>query len=408
MAKILYLVHRLPYPPNKGDKVRSFHLLKHLAACHEVYLATFVDDPDDWQYLTAVSGYCADVCARPLHPLRGRMMSLAALWRGEPLSLRYYRDAELARWTRAVCAQHRIEAAVVFSSTMAPYAQALNLPTLVDLVDVDSAKWSAYARNHRWPLSALYAREGRSLLEFERATVGRAAHSYLVTSQELALFESLVPEAAGRASALCNGVDAEYFDVDAQRPTPFAGGTRALVFTGAMDYWPNIDAVSWFAREVLPNLVSRWPDLKFYIVGRNPSAAVQALASEHVCVTGTVPDVRPYLQHAALVVAPLRLARGIQNKVLEAMAMGRPVVAASTLGASLEARPEQEIVYAQGADDYAAAIGALLRNPEQASRMGQAARACVLEHYGWDAHLQQLDVHLAQLLEGAQARRSAA
>ena len=152
---------------------------------------------------------------------------------------------------------------MVFSSTMAPYAQALNVPSLVDLVDVDSAKWAAYASNHRWPMSILYAREGRRLLEFERATVCRAAHSYLVTSQELALFESLVPEASGRVSALCNGVDADYFDVDGTRPSPFTAGTQALVFSGAMDYWPNIDAVTWFTKEVMPPLLLQWPDLKF-------------------------------------------------------------------------------------------------------------------------------------------------
>ncbi|MBV8636381.1 MAG: TIGR03087 family PEP-CTERM/XrtA system glycosyltransferase [Burkholderiaceae bacterium] len=403
MAKILYLAHRLPYPPNKGDKVRSFHLLKHLAARHEVYLGTFVDDPDDWPHLATVSGYCADVCARPLKPWLARLKSLSALWRDEPMSLRYYRDEDLTRWIRDVCTHHQIEATVVFSSTMAPYAQALNLPNLVDLVDVDSAKWSAYASNRRWPLSVLYAREGRHLLEFERATVRRAAHSYLVTSQELALFESLVPEAAGRVSALCNGVDAEYFDVDVARSSPFVAGTQAIVFTGAMDYWPNIDAVSWFVNEVMPHLTPRWPNLKFHIVGRSPGAAVQALAGEHVCVTGTVPDVRPYLQHASLVVAPLRLARGIQNKVLEAMAMARPVVAASTLSASLEAQSGHAIVYAQDVQGYVDAINALLQDPERCASLGRAARKCVLEHYEWDAHLQRLDAHLIPLLGGSVA-----
>jgi glycosyltransferase involved in cell wall biosynthesis len=169
------------------------------------------------------------------------------------------------------------------------------------------------------------------------------------------------------------------------------------VFTGAMDYWPNVDAVSWFARELLPALRRTRPDLRFVIVGRSPTAAVQALASEHVVVTGTVPDVRPYLQHAAVVVAPLRLARGIQNKVLEAMAMGQAVVAAQSCVQVLDVEAGREIVPAADGEAFVREVGALLDDPARALAMGAAARQRVLRSYAWSAHLSAIDRHLAGL-----------
>ena len=198
--------------------------------------------------------------------------------------------------------------------------------------------------------------------------------------------------------AVGNGVDAEYFQPDAARPSPFPDGEQALVFTGAMDYWPNVDAVCWFVSEVLPLLHQRWPGLRLHIVGRNPTPAVQALASATVCVTGTVPDVRPFLQHAAVVVAPLRLARGVQNKVLEAMAMARPVVAAATCVEAIEAQPGREILAAGDAAEHAERIAALLTDQPRATAVGQAGRACVLTRYSWPARLAGLDHELARAL----------
>ncbi len=399
MAKLLYLAHRLPYPPNKGDKVRSYHLLKHLVGQgHEVHLGTFVDDPDDWQHLDTVRGLCADLYAARLAPGRARLASLAGLATGDALTLRYYRDTGLRRWVDRTLARGGFDGAVVFSSAMAPYVERRNgLPMLVDLVDVDSAKWSAYAQHHRWPLSWLYRREGERLLAYERAVVNRARASFLVTDKEVALFESLAPEARGRVAALGNGVDADYFAPDPARATPFAADEQALVFTGAMDYWPNVDAVTWFAREVLPALRPRWPRLRLHVVGRSPTPAVQALAGDAVVVTGTVPDVRPYLQHAAVVVAPLRLARGVQNKILEAMAMARPVVAASTCVDALTAVDGNSLLAADDVPAYQAQIEHLLRHPHLGDRIGQAARHCVVAHYHWTASLAGLDRSLAGL-----------
>jgi sugar transferase (PEP-CTERM/EpsH1 system associated) len=395
VANILYLVHRLPYPPNKGDKVRSYHLLKHLAAHHSIHLGTFVDDPDDLQYVEVVRAECAELCTVRLHPKPARIKSLTGLLTGQSLTEQYYHSTEMQRWVDGLVAAGKVDAAVVFSSSMAQYVLHHDrLPFLADLVDVDSAKWTQYGDARVWPMSWLYRREGSRLLAFERKVVKRARQSFLVTEREVALFDQLAPDCVGRVAVSGNGVNAEFFTPDATVPSPFAQGEQALVFTGAMDYWPNVDAVRWFAQDMLPVLRKTRPGVRFYIVGRSPTPAVTELASDAVTVTGTVPDVRPYLQHAAVVVAPLRLARGIQNKVLEAMAMARPVVASNSCLEPIDAVAERDILGASSQDEFVAQVNALLNDPLRAAEVGRAARHRVLERYSWDANLRVMDGHL--------------
>ena len=397
MANILYLVHRLPFPPNKGDKVRSYHLLRHLLQNHRVFLGTFIDDPDDEQHLPTLKALCPDLHVERLHPRTAKLKSLSGLLRGEALTLAYYRSAGMQRWVQNTVAAHPMRASVVFSSSMAPYAQALapQVPMLVDFVDVDSAKWTQYAPEHRWPLSWLYRREGRRLLAYERAVAAQAQRSFFVTPNETALFVSQAPESAGRVQSLSNGVDSDFFALDTQRPSPFAPNEQAVVFTGAMDYWPNIDGVSWFVADMLPQLLARWPRARFYIVGRSPSPQVQALASAQVVVTGTVPDVRPYLQHAAAVVAPLRVARGIQNKILEAMAMQQPVVTVHSCAEAIGATAAQGQLRADTPEQFLQALQPLLDAPEHAAALGRAARQFVVQRFSWQAHLSGIDACLA-------------
>lgn len=395
MANILYLVHRLPYPPNKGDKVRSYNLLKHLLREHRVFLGTFIDDPDDEAHVALLQGLCADLHIVRLDPRTAKLRSLSGLLAGEALTLAYYRNQALHDWVERCLASAPIDAAVIFSSAMAQYVEARpELPTLIDFVDVDSAKWTQYAPQHRWPMSWLYRREGRSLLAYERRMALQATRSFFVTDAEVALFAGLAPECAKRVDAVGNGVDSDYFSPDPARASPYASDEEAVVFTGAMDYWPNVDAVGWFVREVLPGLRELRPQLSFKIVGRSPTPEVQALAGEHVAVTGTVADVRPYLQHAAVVVAPLRVARGIQNKILEAMAMARPVIASADCAAAVDACQGSELLSAVSAADFSAAIVALLDDREAAAAIGQAARARVLARYSWEAHMRGIDRHL--------------
>jgi polysaccharide biosynthesis protein PslH len=395
MARLLYLVHRIPYPPNKGDKVRSYHVLRYLADRHDVHLGTFVDDPDDMPHVPTLEQWCASVKAVPLSPKRARLKSLRALVSNEPLTLAYYRDPALATWIEQSHRAQPFDAVVVFSSSMVPYTGLLNVPTVVDFVDVDSAKWLDYARARPWPLSWLYRREAQHLLAFERKVARRTPHCYFVTQREVERFLQDAPECASHVHAVGNGVDTAFFAPDAERPTPFEANEVALVFTGAMDYWPNEDAVVWFVANVMPAVRSRWPAARLSIVGRSPSPAVRALASPSVRVTGTVDDVRPWLQHARVVVAPLRLARGVQNKVLEAMAMARAVVAAKACTQALDVVVGQDLLAAHAAEDYVAALAMLLDDAPRAQAMGQAARRCVQAHYGWEARLRPIDAHLA-------------
>ena len=395
MANLLYLVHRLPYPPNKGDKVRSYNLLKHLLKQHRVFLGTFIDDPEDEAHVAILQGMCAELHVVRLNPRLAKIRSLNGLLAGEPLTLRYYRDATLQAWVDETCQQQSIDAAVIFSSAMAQYIEHKpRLPTVIDFVDVDSAKWTQYAPQHRWPMSWLYRREGQYLLEYERKMACQVDRSFFVTEAETDLFTRLAPECDVRVEAMCNGVDADYFSPAASRPSPFPAAEIPIVFTGAMDYWPNVDAVVWFAREVLPGLLEKRPEVRFYIVGRSPTAEVSALAGAHTIVTGTVPDVRPYLQHAGVVVAPLRVARGIQNKILEAMAMQRPVIASADCAAAVDAEKGTELITASTASEFIEAIESQLAHPETAIHIGQAARARVVARYSWEAHMSHIDRYL--------------
>ena len=392
-SNILYLVHRMPYPPNKGDKVRSYHLLRHLLKSHRVFLGTFMDDPEDEQYLPVLRAMCPDLHVERLQPRVAKLRSLGALAKGDALTLAYYHRSSLENWVQDVAAQNDLQATVVFSSAMAPYAQALapDVPMLVDFVDVDSFKWTQYADQHRWPMSWLYRREGRTLLAYERAVASQAQRSFFVTDNEVDLFRRLAPECAPTVQVMSNGVDADFFSFDADRPNPYATGELPMVFTGAMDYWPNIDAVSWFTSDVLPRLMVQWPRVHFYIVGRNPPSQVTALAGRNVTVTGTVQDVRPYLQHASVVVAPLRVARGIQNKILEAMAMERPVVTTPGCAEAIGADAAQGVLRAETPADFEQAIQPLLDTPSECAVLGKVARQHVLQHYSWDAHMESID-----------------
>ena len=394
MENLLLLIHRIPYPPNKGDKIRSYNLLKHLAQHYRVHLATFVDDEDDWQHVPKVQEMCASSHFARLSPLAGKVRSLGALMAGRSLSFDYYRDAGMQRWVDQAMRSHGIERVLVFSSPMAQYAEAYpQARRVVDFCDVDSDKWGQYALQKRWPMSWVYRHEAKALLAYERHVAASTDASLFVSEPEAELFRTLAPESAAKTGYFNNGVDTDYFSPERDYARPYGEQERAVVFTGAMDYWPNIDAVQWFAADIFPQLRARFPDVRFVIVGARPTPAVQALAQQPgIVVTGTVPDVRPYIAHAALTVAPLRIARGIQNKVLEAMAMARPVVTSPQALEGIDATPGAELVLADGADAFVAAISTLLNQSDPA--MGQAARARVERQYSWPSNLARIEARL--------------
>ena len=392
MESLLFLSHRLPYPPTKGDKVRSCHFLKHLASRYRVHLGTFIDDAADWQHLDEVRRMCASTYVEPLVPWMRRATSSTALLSGEPITLPYFRSRPLQRWVLQTVRDARISRAFVFSSAMAQYILDLReLRTVVDFVDMDSQKWADYAARRKWPASAIFRREARRLLRYELGVAGRAEASLFVTHAETRRFLAHKSGKWARVLTVPNGVDSDFFSPEHDFDSPFARGERPVVFTGSMDYWPNVDGVVWFAREVLPVLRKQDPAVRFYVVGMNPDLAVRALADNPaIVVTGRVPDVRPYLQHAATVVAPLRVARGVQNKVLEAMAMGKPVVTTPACLAGIAAREGADLEVAADAGTFAAKLQACM-DPAKGEAIGRLARARVLSDYTWRASYKLLD-----------------
>ncbi len=390
MAGLLYLVHRLPYPPDKGDKIRSFHLLRYLAERRPVYLGAFIDDPADRAHVGALAAWCADSHFAQLSPRVARLRSLAGLLSGQPLTLPYYDDGSLQRWVRALVRAGKVSAAVAFSSAMARFVPQEVPVRLMDMVDVDSDKWARYACARHWPLSWLYRREAAKLAAWEGRVAREFDATFLVSPQEAGLLEQTHPEARGRIHWFENGVDYEYFRPDSTLPAPCAEGESAIVFTGAMDYWPNVDAVVWFAREAVPRIRAELPAARFCIVGSRPAPAVRELAKlPGVTVTGRVADVRPYLQHAACVVAPLRLARGVQNKVLEAMSMARPVVASRQALEGIHAEVGSEVLAGGDLSEMIAAVLAVCRGEH--AGLGARARARILQAYDWNRNLSRLD-----------------
>ena len=399
---LLFLCHRIPYPPNKGDKIRAFHLLHHLARHFDVHLATFVDDPADWAYTGDVRKHCASALFAPLKPWQATLRSLVGLLSGEALTLPYYRDRGLARCVELMVLRHRIRHAIVYSSAMSQYLPgdgAGFARRVADFVDVDSDKWLQYGARKRWPLSWVYRREGERLLAHEQAVARAFDAGLFVSAAEAALFRRLTPDAAERIGHYANGVNADYF-VPGQPINPFPADARALVFTGAMDYWPNVDAVCWFAREVFPALRAAHPDLSFYVVGGSPTPEVRALAGHGVTVTGRVPDVRPYLDHALAAVAPLRVARGVQNKVLEGMAMARPVLVTAKGLEGIGARDREEVLVAESPADFLRCVDELLAGAHVG--LGERARDHVRRSFSLDDNLPEV----VSLLGGPAAARA--
>jgi len=392
MDDLLFLSQRIPYPPTKGEKIRHLQILRYLRQHFRVYLGCFIDDPLDWQYVETIREFCEECYFARLRPGLARLASLRGLVRNDPLSRPYFHHGGLANWSADIVERRRPTVAVVCSSVMAQYVVGgAGRPErlVIDYCDVDSDKWRQYAGTRRGVMRWLYARESRTLLDFDRHVGAACDAGVFATSSEAALFSQLAPELAGKISVVSNGVDASYFSPNHVFENPLA--TKAVVFTGTMNYWPNVDAVTWFADRVFPLVRRQIPGLQFYIVGSNPSPAVARLAGlEGVVVTGRIDDVRPYLAHAAAVVVPLRIANGVQNKVLEAMAMARPVVATTRALAGIEVDREREVIVAEpDAEALATAVVAALAR-DDLTALGTRARARMLTSYDWDTNMAAL------------------
>jgi polysaccharide biosynthesis protein PslH len=389
---IIFLCHRIPFPPNKGDKIRSYHILTHLAKEHTVHLGAFVDDPADMRHAETLRDIIRGECLLVPLGAAARVRMARALARGAPLSVSYFTSDKLGRWVDRILQKHDIGRAIVFSTAMAPYLLARRdfdpKRVIFDMVDVDSDKWRQYAGAAAGLRAWIYRREMRTLLALERKAAFAFGATLLVSPHETETFARLAPECTEHLYSVVNGVDLKFFAPDRAYPNPYGANEIPIVMTGMMDYWPNAEGAIWFTRSVLPLIRSLRPEARFHVVGARPSGSVRSLAAPDVMISGKVDDVRPYLAHAGVVVAPLKLARGLQNKVIEGMAMARPVVGTSAAAQALDVSSGRELWIADEPEAFAqAVIGALEAPAEVAAK----ARRYVEQNHDWNRNLVALD-----------------
>ncbi|MEX6633599.1 TIGR03087 family PEP-CTERM/XrtA system glycosyltransferase [Hyphococcus lacteus] len=395
MDEILLLTHRIPYPPNKGDKIRSWNLLKFLTTRFRVHLACFVDDPQDFAHTEFLSDFCESAHFVALNPFLSKLKSVPALFTSQPQSFRFYDHPKMRHEIKKLRARPLV-AEIAFSSTMAPYLepQIETRKRIVDFCDADSEKWIQYAEKATPPISWIYGREGHALAQAENTIANWTDHSFAVSNEEASLFNCR-KEVERQVNWYTNGVDLDYFDPS--QILPDKNKQCEVAFIGAMDYRANIEGVTQFTKNVWPHIRDQHPSARFHIVGSNPTNEITALQGTHgINVTGRVDDVRPWLTNASLIVAPLRVARGVQNKVLEAMAAGKSVVASPEAMTGIDA-PAEAVFITDTDQMMAEKIISLLGNPTIVQQTGKIARAHAVSNFGWDSALKRLDDALAEL-----------
>jgi sugar transferase (PEP-CTERM/EpsH1 system associated) len=391
---ILYIAHRIPYPPNKGDKIRSFHQIRHLSRRHAVHLACLVDDPADLEHVAKLEEYCASVHVAPLQKAAVRWQAARALVEGPPLSIRAFYSEQLQAHIDRLLREKRLDVIWLFSAASAAYVRRVaHIPRIMDFVDVDSEKWRLYSEYRAFPLSWLFRLEANRLARYEDELARECDVSVFVSTAEA---ECFARRGASRSTVVIpNGVDLEYF-----QPAGSIGATPhrpSVIFVGAMDYFPNVDATRYFCREVFPRVRAVLAQTQFVIVGRDPGRPVRQLAyHENVTVTGSVPDVRPYLSEASVAVAPFRIARGVQNKVLEAMAMGVPVVGTSMAFQGIKATEADGVRIADDPKTFAQEVATLLSDSGWRSQCAQRARQYVRRQHRWEDQATHLEAVLEQ------------
>lgn len=391
--EVVYLCQRVPYPPDRGDRITTWHFLQHLLERGaNVRIGCFQEEDRDAEGVAFLASRCAEIVAPRLSRASRKWTSLRGLLTGEALTLPFFRHAELraamTRWSAGP-----IDLVHVYSSSMAQYAMATPCRAKVmQFAELDSDKWRQYAAVAgplgRW----IYGREARTLLAFEDRVARTFARSLVVSDVERELFRERIPGVD--PVVLPNGVDVAHF-------TSQGDGERhphTAVFTGVMDYEPNVDGVCWFVDACWPALRERFPDARLLIVGSKPTAKVQALAQRPgITVTGRVPTTPPWFDRAAVAIAPLRLARGVQNKVLEALSMGLPVVSSPQAAQGLGDVPPGTLTVADGAAATVAGVAELFAMPERARAIGVAAAAWVRATWRWERMYERYDAMLGEL-----------
>ncbi|HWP45691.1 MAG TPA: TIGR03087 family PEP-CTERM/XrtA system glycosyltransferase [Candidatus Limnocylindrales bacterium] len=405
--KILFIAHRIPYPPNKGDKIRSFNEIKYLSERHSISLMCLADEASDLTYKDELKKYCENVEVVFLNKRYARLKSLISLPLGKPLSLPYFFSKTLQQKIDRELRDNSYDLIFVFSSAMAQYVLPVcHIPKIMDFVDVDSEKWLQYARYTPFPFSAIYKLEGKRLRDYEKFIAQQFQQSIFVSESEANLFRSFFGPVGATStssdsipaiSAISNGLDYHYF-----KPMPEHREAASLVFTGAMDYLANVDGVLYFRNEILPRIKKEIPEVRFYIVGMNPVRKIRRLEKEdqNIVVTGFVKDTRQYLSKATVFVAPLRIARGIQNKVLEAMAMGIPVVATSVAFDGIKAIPGEALFVEDDPQEFASKVIRLIKDPLLREKISLRARETIEAQYDWTQSMNHLEEILKGLING--------
>ena len=393
MIRLLFIAQRGPYPPNKGERLRALEQIKALAGHFRVTVASFAHDRRDYESADALRQWAEDVILAPAGGWRGTMRGAACLLRGRSAGEGVFYAKNLLAAIKGAINREPFGLVVASSSTTLPVALAVPAAARVmDLVDVDSDKWLRYAETSRLPMRWIYRREAAGIRRLERMAIERCDAVVVISSAEAAVLEG----PSDKVVVVGNGVDTEYFT-----PQPRPAGGASIVFTGTMSYRPNAEGVCWFVREVWPDLKRSRGDLRFLIVGRDPTRAVRRLAeNQGVAVTGSVPDVRPYLASADLAVAPLHIARGVQNKILEAMAAGRAVVASPQALEGLELAEGSDVLGASTPREWKETILSLLSDEAQRRGIEQAARRRVEQDYAWSARLAPLVAMCGRLVGG--------
>lgn len=402
--KLLILIHRLPCPPDRGAKQRVAAQLSYLARRHEVWCAGFLDggspDPATGRALAELRTRCRDVAAIPLHGPLAAARALGSLCRGGTCTEGYFGCRRLERrvmaWSRSV----GFDAVLAFSSGMAPLALRVDAKRRVlDFDDLDSVKWAELAEKATLPMSWVYRAEAQRLAEKERAWMAAFDASVFVSERETRLIDD--PTLRGRAHVIEAGIPARRGLSDDGRDGNGREAIRlpdepVVGFLGAMDYAPNVDAVRWFADAIWPSVVGRRPDAQWWIVGRSPTRAVRRLHDgARIHVTGTVAAVEPWLDRMRVCIAPMRVARGVQIKVLMAMASGRPCVVTPAVAEGIPARDGREWIVADGPVAFAKAVVGLLDDGRRAEAMGRDAAAFIARHYDPDEGAARLEALLA-------------
>lgn len=392
MDNLLYLTHRLPYPPNRGDRIRTYHLLRFLSQHYRVHLACLADEPPAAESVAHLQELCDRVEIVP-HQGLGRWASGAISFAlGKTVTQGLFHAPKLNRITQQWCTETSFAAAVASSSGLAEslrVANKNNVPCLMDLIDVDSRKWLDYAAKSRFPKSQLYRQEGLRLRRVETDVSQWTTGLTVVSEEEAELLREFIP--AEKAHSVPNGVDLDYF-----QPATTTVTENSCVFVGALDYWPNVHGIVWFCENVWSEIIRKHADATLTIVGREPVAAVRELHSiPGVTVAGTVPDVRPYLADAAVAVVPLWIARGVQNKVLEAMAAGKPVLASPPPLVGLDIEQGVHLLQADSVPEWVSSLDQLFRDSALRQDLACAARLYVESRHCWDTCLEPF----AQLLK---------